>query len=107
VLLDRAREEALAQGAVGDEPDPELLAGRQHRLLRAPPPQRVLALDRRDRLDGVDPADGTGRGLRHAEVLHLARRNQVGDGAGDVLDRHLGVHAVQVVQVFSISIYGR
>jgi hypothetical protein len=45
------------------------------------------------------PADRARGGLRQAEVQHLARLDQVLDGAGDVFDRHLGVDPVLVVQV--------
>ena len=38
-------------------------------------------------------------GLGKAEVLHLALRDQLLDGAGDVLDRHVRVDAVLVEQV--------
>ena len=64
VLVDLAREEALAQRAVGDEADPELLAGRQHLLLGAAPPQGILALDGGDRLHRVGAADRLAPRLR-------------------------------------------
>jgi hypothetical protein len=47
----------------------------------------------------VGAADGAGGGLGHAEVPDLAGRDELGDGAGDVLDRHVRVHPVLVVQV--------
>ena len=69
---DLPREEALAQRAEGDEADPELLERRQHLRLGLPPPQRVLALERRDRLDRVGAADRLHARLGQAEVLDLA-----------------------------------
>ena len=54
---------------------------------------------RRDRLHRVGAADGRGAGLGQAEVLHLARVDQLLDRAGDVLDRHVGVDPVLVEQV--------
>ena len=44
VGANRAGEEAFAERAEGDEADAELLEGRQDRVLRFPPPERVLAL---------------------------------------------------------------
>jgi hypothetical protein len=44
-------------------------------------------------------ADRAGRGLRHAEVAHLAGLDQLAHGAGGVLNRHVGVDAVLVKHV--------
>ena len=63
------------------------------------PPQRVLALQRGHRLDGVGPADRRRPGLGQAEVPDLARRDQLADRAGDVLDRHVRVDPVLVEEV--------
>ena len=38
-------------------------------------------------------------GLRHAEVLHLALRDQVLDGPGDVLDRDVRIDAMLVEEI--------
>jgi hypothetical protein len=92
-------EEAFAEGAERDEPDTELGAGGQHVVFRAAPPQVVLALDCGHRLHGVRTPDGAGGGLRHAEVLHLARRDQVIHRAGHLLDRHVRIDPVLVVQI--------
>ena len=72
VLVDLAGEEALAQRAEGDEADAEFFERRQDLLLGLPPPQRVFALQRRDRLDRVGAADRLHAGLGQAEVLDLA-----------------------------------
>ena len=56
-------------------------------------------LQRGDRVDGVRAADRRGRGLGQAEVAHLAGRHQLGHRADGLLDRHLGVDAVLVVEV--------
>src|ERR1700733_8088714 len=58
VLVDLAREKALAQRAIRDKPDSEFLQGRYHFLFRSPGPQRVFALERGERLDCVCAADG-------------------------------------------------
>ncbi len=72
VFVDLSGKIAPAQRAERHEADPEFLAGRQHFLFNLSPPQRVFALDGRDRLDGVGAPDGLRAGFRKAEVLHLA-----------------------------------
>ena len=47
--------------------------------------------------------DGVEARLRHAEVFHLARLDQVPDRAGDVFDRHSGVDTVLVEQVNDVG----
>src|SRR6266403_766170 len=47
--------------APGHEADAQFLAERQHLLLRVAGPQRVFALDRGDRLDGMGAANGVRR----------------------------------------------
>ena len=96
VLVDLAREEALAQRAVGNEADPEFLERRQHFRLGRSPPQRVFALERGDRLDGVCAADRLHAGFGQAEVLDLAFLDQVLHRSRHVFDRHVRVDAVLV-----------
>ena len=47
----------------------------------------------------VRAADGLGLGFAEAECAHLARLHQFAHGADRVLDRHLGIDAVLVVEV--------
>ena len=63
----------------------------------------VLTLHGRDGLDRMRPADRPGGRLGHAEVLHLAGLDKVLDCARDVLDRHLWVDAVLVVEVDGLN----
>ena len=104
VLVDLAREEALAQRAVRHEADAELLQRRQHLRLGRPPPQRVLALEGGDRLDGVGPADRLHARLGEAEVLDLALPDQLLHRPGHVLDRHVRVDAVLIEQVDDVDL---
>ena len=99
VLVDGPGEEAAPERAVGHEPDAQFRAGREHLALRLPPPQRVLALDRGDGLDGVRATDRRRPGLGQAEVPDLALRDQLPDRARDLLDRRVGIDAVLVEQV--------
>jgi hypothetical protein len=61
------------------------------------------SLDRRHRLHRVRPADGPGGGLRQPEVPDLALRDQLTDGAGDVLDVNAGIDAVLVEQIDDVG----
>ena len=67
------------------------------------PEQGVLALQGGDGLDGVGAADGLRACFGEPEVAHFARVDQLLDGAGDVLDRHLRVDAVLVEQVDGVD----
>jgi hypothetical protein len=88
-------------GGARDRDDPRLLG--EDASLGAAPPQAVFALERGHRLHGVGAADGFLGGFGHAEMFHLAGSDQVLDGAGDVLDRHVGVDPVLVVQVDHVA----
>jgi hypothetical protein len=98
-LVDLPREEPLAERAEGHEADPELLEGRKDLRLRLSPPQRIFALERGDRLDGVCATDGLYARLGQPEVFDLAFPDQVPHRPRHVLDRHVRVHAVLVVEV--------
>ena len=63
-LVDLSRQEALAERAERHEADPEFLERRQDLRFGLSPPQRVLALQRRDRLHGVRAANRLRRRLR-------------------------------------------
>ena len=78
---------------------PRLGAGGQHLSVRPAPPQVVLGLHSGDGLDGVSAPDGVGGGLGHAEVTDLPGLDQGADRSGHLLDGHVGVDAVLVVQV--------
>ena len=103
VFADLAGEEALAQRAEWNEPDPEFLERRDHFRFRLSPPQRVFALQRSDRLDCVCATDGLHAGFRESEVLHLALLDQVLHGSGDVFDRHVRIDTVLIEQVDDIG----
>ena len=89
----------LPSGLNGTNPMPSSISVGRISLLGLAPPQRVLALQRGDRLHGVGAADASHAGLGQAEVLDLAGLDEFLHRAGDVLDRHVGVDAVLVEQV--------
>jgi hypothetical protein len=60
-----AGEKSAAERAVGDEADAELAAGREDLVLDVAHPERVLGLQRGDRVDGLRAADrGAAASLR-------------------------------------------
>jgi hypothetical protein len=103
-LVDVSREEALAQRAIWNEADFEFLEGRQHFRFRASPPQRVFALDRSHRLDGVCATDRLHACFRKAEVLNLIFLNQVLHRPRNVFDWHVRVNAVLIEQINGVDL---
>ena len=97
--LDAPGEQAPSERRVGDEGDPELAAHREGVLRRLPVQERVLHLQRGDRMDGVRPAEGGRRRLAEPERADLALLAQPRHGADGLLDRDLRVHAVLIVEV--------
>ncbi len=68
-------------------------------LLHVAGPQRVLGLERGDRMGRVRAANGLGRRLGQPEEAHLAGLHQLAHRPHRLLDRRLGVHAVLVEEV--------
>ena len=97
--LDLAGEEAAPERAVGDESDPELAHRRENLVLDVARPERILGLERRDRVHRVRPANRGGRRLREAEVLHLAGLHELLHRTDRLFDRRVEVDAVLVVEV--------
>src|SRR5438477_319 len=59
-------------------------------------------MPRRDRLDGLGAADRAHAGFGHAEVLHLALRNQFLDRARHVLDRDVRVDPMLIIEIHDV-----
>src|SRR5690606_24601114 len=89
-----AGEEAAPERAVGDEADPELPARGEHAVLGITGPQRVLALERADRVHRAGAPQRLDAGLREPEEAHLARLHQLRHRAHRLLDGRLGIDAV-------------
>src|SRR2546426_6622056 len=90
----------LPRGLKGTNPIP----GRQHLLFRAPPPQRVFALNCGDRLDSVCAPDCLHSWFRKAEVLHLTLLDELLHRSRDVFDGHVRVNAVLIEQINDIGL---
>ena len=84
---DPAGEQAAAERAERHDADAELAAGRHDLVLDVAAPQRPLALQRGDRVDGGGAADRVDRRLRQPEVADLARGDQLGHRPDGLLDR--------------------
>jgi hypothetical protein len=101
---DLAGEEPTTERRVGDEPDAEVATGVEHAVvLRIASPQRVLGLERSDRVRRVPAPQRVRRSLAHPEVANLAGSDELAHRADGVLDRHVGVDAVLVVEVDDVD----
>jgi hypothetical protein len=99
-----ACQEAAAKRAVGDKTDPQLAAQRQDVGFDIAAPQRVLDLHRGDRVNRVRAPDRRRADLADAEMLDLAGLLQFGHRADRVLDRHVGIDAVDEIEVDHIGL---
>ena len=104
ILGDLAGEKTLTKGAKWNESDSEFFEGRQHFFFRASPPQRVFALNCRDRLDSVCATDGLHSWFRKSEMLHLALLDEVLHRSRYVFDRHVRINTVLIKQIDDIGL---
>ena len=100
---DLSGQEAAPERAVGDERDPELADRGEQLGFRIAAPQRVLSLQRRNRMHGVSAANGLRRRFGQAEIPHLAGGHELGHRADRLLDRRVRVDAVLVVDVDGVD----
>src|SRR5215218_5287575 len=103
LVVDLAGEKPLTERAERHESDAELLERRKNFCLGLSPPQGVFALQRRNRVNRVRPANGLNACLRQSEVSDLAFPDEVPDCAGDVFDRHVGIDAMLIEEVDPIG----
>src|SRR3954471_10316527 len=97
--LETSGEEAAADRRVGDEADAQLAHGRQNLVLGIAAPERILGLQRGDRMYRMRAPDCLRRRFGHAEVTDLAGADQIGHRADRLLDRSRAVDAVLVIQI--------
>ena len=89
----------MPSGLNGTRPMPSSVERGDDVVFGFAPPQRVLALQGGDGLDGVGAADAADAGFGQSEVADLAGGDEVADGAGDVFDGDVRVDAVLVEEV--------
>ncbi len=94
-----AGEKSAAERREGHQADAELAQRRQDLRLEVALPERVLALERGDRVHGVGAADRPLARLGQAEEADLPFAHQLRHRADDILDRHRGIDAVLVQQI--------
>ena len=90
VRLERAGQPASPERAVGTIPIPSSRASGKISGLGVACPERVLVLERGDRMNRVGAPDRPGRRLGDAEVPHLAGLDQLLHRAPRLLDRRRG-----------------
>jgi hypothetical protein len=89
---------------VGHEADAEFSRGLQRLLRLLTIEQRILCLNSGDWMNAVGTADGFRSSLGQSEVADLALPHQIGHGPDRLLDWHLRVDAVLVVQVDDVNL---
>ena len=89
----------LPSGLKGTKPIPSSSSVGMHFLFGFAEPERVFALKRGDRLNGVRATDGFRSGFGEAEVLHFALLDEILHGAGYVFDRNFEVDAMLIVEI--------
>jgi hypothetical protein len=97
--LEASGQESASERTVGNEPDAQLATRREQFALGIAAPQRVLGLERGDRMHGNRAPERRRRCFREPQVTHLAGAHQVRHRADGVLDGHGGIDPVLVVEI--------
>lgn len=101
--LDPVAQEPAGKRRERHERDPRLASRFEHAEFRVAAPQRVLVLHCGDGGLGLRLAQPRHRHLGEADGADLAGRDQLGEGADALGDRHLLVPAMQVVEVDALD----
>src|SRR5262249_18008500 len=101
--IDLPGEKAAAERAERDKTDAQFLEYRKHLAFRFAPPQRILVLQRRDRLHGMSATNRGDAGLRQAEMLHFSFADEIANRARDILDRNVGIDAMLVEKIDGVG----
>ena len=94
-----SRQQPARIDAIGRDADAQLANRGQYLGLDTARNQRVLDLQRRNRMHGVCSSNRSGRRLRHADVAHVTRLHHLCDSANGILDRHRRIDARRLVQI--------
>jgi hypothetical protein len=104
VFVNLACEETFAKRTEWNKIRCQFLQCRQHFNFWISPPERVLTLQRSDRLDGVRPADRLRPGLRKTKVLDLAVLDQVLHSSCHIFDWDIEVHTMLIKEIDNIGL---
>ena|SRR5262245_10472833 len=96
VLVDLPREKTLPQRAERHKANSEFLKRGDDLGFRLAPPERVLALESGQRLNGVSTPDRLRSSLGKAEMLYLSFLDKVLHRAGDIFNRRLRIDAMLI-----------
>src|SRR5580704_2637836 len=105
IFVDRSGQKAFAERTERNEADAEFFERGDDFFLRLAEPQRVFALKRSDRLNGVRLANRFRARFGEAEMLHLAGLDEVFHCAGNIFDRNFEIDAMLVVKTDHIDLY--
>src|SRR5438128_4703653 len=94
----------LPRGLKGTNPIPSSSRVGNTASFRVPPPERVFALNCRDRLNCVCATDGLRACFRKAKVLNLTFLNQFLHRSRHVFDGHVRVNTVLIEQIDGIDL---
>src|SRR6476620_2704687 len=104
IAFDFAGEEPSAKRAEWHKPDAQLLKRRNDLCFRLSPPQRILILQRRDRLDSMCPPDGLHSGFRKSKVLHLALLDKVLHSSSNIFNGNFVINPMLIEQIDDIGL---
>src|ERR1700733_3358746 len=102
VLVDLSSQKAGTERAERNKADTKLFEHRQNIVFWSAPEKRVFTLQRCHRLHSVGLTDGAYARFRQSKVLDLSLGNQLFHCASDLLDRHIGIDAVLVEEVYMV-----
>ena len=102
-----AGQQAAAERRVRDQRRAEFAAGRQNLGLDVAREERVLGLQRGDRVHRGRALERRRRDLRQTERADLAGAHQPGHRADRLLDRHSRVDAMRIVEVDDVRFEAR
>src|SRR5207248_6233479 len=97
--LDLAGEKPASERAVGDDPDPELTSNGHDAVFEVARPQRPLALQSGDGMDGVGSPNRLRSRLGQTQEADLPGLHELSHGADGLLDGNRRVDPMLVVEV--------
>ena len=103
VVVHGTRQQPARDRRVCDEGDAPRAAGVEQSRLRIAHHRRVFVLHRRDRVNRMSPRKGGGRHLAEPDRADLARLLGPDQRADRLLDRHVAVEPMQVVEVDAVG----